>query len=137
MLNKLPNRLAIGVCLMALAGCATVTRGTNVSLLVESEPSGAEVRLSTGQTGTTPSTFSVKRSEPLVVTINKPGYETATISVTPQIADSGAAGAASNAFAGFGIGIIGAGVDVATGAIKELKPNPVKVTLTPQNYYSY
>lgn len=136
MIPKLVISLSISAFLMTLVGCATVTRGKDVSLLVESEPSGADIRLSNGKTGTTPSTFSVKRNESLVVTISKPGYETANVSVTPQVADSGAVGAAGNVLAG-PIGLIGAGVDVASGAIKELKPNPVKVTLTPQGYYNY
>lgn len=136
MLSRLVIPLSISIFLITLAGCATVTRGKDVSLLVESEPSGADIRLSTGQTGTTPSTFSVKRNESLVVTISKSGYETANINVTPQVADSGAVGAAGNVLAG-PIGLIGAGVDVASGAIKELKPNPVNVTLTPLDYYHY
>lgn len=134
MLSSILTRLGIAILLVAMAGCATVTRGTTVSLQVESEPSGADIKLSTGQTGTTPSSFKVQRDESLTVTISKPGYETATVQVTSQIADAGAVGMAGNVVVG---GIIGAGVDAVTGATKELKPNPVKVTLTPLSYYHY
>ena len=42
----------------ALAGCATVTRGTTTAFVVETIPSGAHVTLSTGQEcSATPCTF--------------------------------------------------------------------------------
>ena len=45
-----------------------------------------------------------------------------------QISGGGAAGMAGNVLLG---GIIGAGVDAATGATKDLKPNPIDVKLVP------
>lgn len=116
----------ITVMLFTLSGCATVTRGTEEALVVESEPSGADVRLSNGMTGTTPTSFKVKRKENLVVTVSKRGYQTATINVTSQVAGAGGAAMAGNVLLG---GIVGAAVDASTGAMNELKPNPVKVTL--------
>ena len=44
------------------------------------------------------------------------------------MAGAGAAGMAGNIVLG---GLIGAAVDAGTGATKQLKPNPVKVTLVP------
>lgn len=114
------------VMLFTLSGCATVTRGTEEALVVESEPSGADVRLSNGMTGTTPTSFKVKRKENLVVTVSKRGYQTATINVTSQVAGAGGAAMAGNVLLG---GIVGAAVDASTGAMNELKPNPVKVKL--------
>jgi hypothetical protein len=93
---------------------------------VESEPSGATVTLSNGMTGSTPTSFKVKRKDNLVVTVSKPGYETAKINVTSQIASNGGAAMAGNILAG---GIIGVAVDAGSGAMNELIPNPVKVTL--------
>jgi hypothetical protein len=112
-----------------LAGCATITRGTTEALVIESEPSGAQVSLSNGMTGTTPSSFKVKRKDDLIVTISKPGYETAKINVTPQVGGAGGAAMAGNVLVG---GIIGVAIDASSGATKELKPNPVKVTLNPK-----
>lgn len=109
-----------------LSGCATVTRGTEEALVIESDPSGAEVKLSNGMTGTTPTSFKVKRKENLVATISKNGYQTATVNITSQVASGGGAAMAGNVLVG---GIIGAAVDASTGAMNELKPNPVKVTL--------
>lgn len=114
--------------LIALSGCATITRGTHEALVVESEPSGAQVRLSNGLSGTTPTSFKISRKGDVHVTIAKEGFETADINVTTQIAGAGAAGMAGNVLVG---GLIGAGVDAFSGGMLEHKPNPVKVTLVP------
>lgn len=111
---------------LALSGCATITRGTEEALVVESEPSGAEVKLSNGMTGTTPTSFKVARKDNLTVTISKHGYETSTVNVTSQTSSGGGAAMAGNILVG---GLIGAAVDAGSGAMNELKPNPVKVTL--------
>jgi hypothetical protein len=111
---------------MWLSGCATVTRGTKDTLIVESDPAGAEVRLSTGQTGKTPTSFKLPRGDSLVVTVAKEGYETVMVNVNSQVVGAGAAGMAGNVLVG---GIIGAGVDAFSGAMKDLKPNPVTVKL--------
>ena len=71
--------LSLAGSLISLCGCATITRGTHEALVVESEPSGAQVRLSSGLTGTTPTSFKIPRKGEFVVTIFKEGYETANI----------------------------------------------------------
>jgi hypothetical protein len=48
---------ALGIA-MALSSCATVIRGVHEDLKVVSNPSGADVNLSTGERGVTPATFS-------------------------------------------------------------------------------
>lgn len=111
---------------LILSGCATVTRGTKDTLVVESDPAGADVQLSTGQSGKTPTSFMLKRKEAVVVTISREGYETAMVTVNSQVVGAGAAGMAGNVLVG---GIIGVGVDSWTGATKSLKPNPVTVKL--------
>ena len=109
-----------------LSGCATVTRGTTDTLLIQSEPSTAEVELSTGQTCRTPCSFELKRKRDLHVVIRKEGFQDADIAVESKVAGAGAAGMAGNVLVG---GIIGVGVDAVTGATKSLKPNPVHVHL--------
>lgn len=118
--------IIVGLSLLLFSGCATVTRGTKDTLVVESDPAGADVRLSTGESGKTPASFKLKRKRPVIVTISRAGYETLTVNVTPQVVGAGAAGMAGNVLVG---GIIGAGVDVMTGATKSLMPNPVVVKL--------
>lgn len=112
--------------MLFLSGCATITRGTKDTLVIESDPAGATVQLSTGQTGKTPASFQLPRKESVVVTISREGYESVQVNVQSQIVGAGAAGMAGNVLVG---GIIGAGVDAVTGATKSLKPNPVVVKL--------
>lgn len=109
-------------------GCASITRGTKDVLIIQSEPVGASVKLSNGMSGKTPASFKLSRKDNLIVTIEKDGYETVTVQVTPQIVGAGGAGMAGNLFVG---GIIGALVDVGTGAMMDLKPNPISVKLVP------
>lgn len=114
--------------LVFINGCASVTRGTKDTLVVESEPGGAVVRLSTGQTGKTPTSFQLPRKKAFDVYVEKEGYEPLTVHISSQISGKGSLGLAGNALVG---GLIGVGVDAMTGAAKDLKPNPVKVTLVP------
>ncbi|RXK55013.1 PEGA domain-containing protein [Oleiharenicola lentus] len=124
------------VCLLSFAlinafvftGCATVTRGTTETLMIQSTPSGADVRVSNGFTGRTPFTFTVPRKGDLIVTISLPGYEAQEHILHSSVAGKGAAGVAGNALIG---GVIGIGVDMATGAALSHKPNPLVVTLKP------
>jgi hypothetical protein len=116
--------LAFGIVAM-LSGCATVTRGTKDSLVVETTPAGATVKVN-GQTAQTPCSIKLSRKFEGVVVIEKPGYETVTVQVTSSPSTAGGAGMAGNVLIG---GLIGAGLDVATGATNSLHPNPIQVTL--------
>tara|TARA_Y100001934_G_C12228433_1_gene714157 strand:+ start:470 stop:964 length:495 start_codon:yes stop_codon:yes gene_type:complete len=120
--------LIISSLLVTTIGCASITRGSKDTLVINSDPSGANVSLSTGLTGKTPCSFQVSRKGGFVVKIEKEGYETIEVQVRGQISGGGAAGMAGNVLLG---GIIGAGVDAATGATKDLKPNPIDVKLVP------
>ena len=117
---------AVVVVGLALSSCATVTRGTRDTLVVESEPSGARVSLSTGERGVTPTSFNLARKQPVTVTLEKFGYETAYVNVTPTVVGAGGAGMAGNILLG---GVIGAAVDIGTGSMNDLRPNPVRVKL--------
>lgn len=120
--------LIFGLAGLFVSGCATVTRGTKDTLVIESEPAGADVRLSNGMTGKTPTSFKLPRKHPLVVNIEKEGYEPISVNVNSQVSGAGAAGMAGNVLVG---GLVGAVVDPLSGAMKDLRPNPVKVTLVP------
>ena len=69
-----------------------------------------------------------KRNADITVTVNKEGYEPQVIPLTKEIPGTGAAGFAGNVLVG---GLVGMGVDAATGAAQDHKPNPVIVTLQP------
>lgn len=117
--------------LVLASGCATITRGSHQAFTVESEPAGAHVTLSTGQTcDATPCVFPrIDREAEFQVTITKPGYRTWTGGVSHQTAGGGAAGMAGNVLLG---GIIGAAIDANSGATQELVPNPLHVALEPE-----
>jgi hypothetical protein len=111
-----------------LSACATITRGTNQNFAIESTPSQADAKLSTGQTCVTPCTIRMKRKSEFVVTVSKDGYQTQEAKVHGVVKGGGAAGMAGNVIFG---GLIGAGVDASNGSMMNLTPNPLKVTLAP------
>lgn len=116
----------MGIAIVSLSSCATITRGPSEVFVVDSVPQAAKVQLSNGMTGETPASFKVSRRDTLNVNVSKPGYATRNISVPSQFAGAGGAAMAGNLLFG---GVIGAGVDAGTGAMYEHKPNPLNVTL--------
>jgi len=116
---------------VALASCATITRGTKTAFVVETMPSGAQVELSTGQTcDATPCTFAgIPRESEFTVTVSRPGYRTTTHQVTHATSSGGGAGMAGNVLVG---GIIGAAIDANSGATQNLVPNPLVVHMEPE-----
>lgn len=127
--TRLARVLAVGVAL-SLSACATVTRGTKQTWTVNTEPGGASVKTTVGfNCAQTPCTFKIKRKSNFDVTIEKAGYKTWTGQVKHQTAGGGVATTvAGNAILG---GLVGLGVDAASGATQELKPNPLVVKLEP------
>lgn len=112
-------------------GCASVTRGTTENISISTTPAGATAELSGLDNPTacvTPCVVVAKRNADITVTINKEGYEPQVIPLTKEIPATGAAGFAGNVLLG---GLVGMGVDAATGAALDHKPNPVIVTLQP------
>ncbi len=112
--------------LTALSGCATITRGTTQAWTVNTQPSAATITLSSGETCQSPCTLKLRRKFPFTVDICKPGYKRVDTTVQTQVAGAGAAGMAGNVLVG---GIIGAGIDAGSGAMKDLVPNPLDITL--------
>jgi hypothetical protein len=120
---------AVAVLCMAgsLGACATVTRGTDQAWTVQTDPSGASVRTNIGfACDQTPCTFKMPRKSEFDVTITKSGFVTYKSHVTHQTATAGAAGMAGNVLVG---GLIGIGVDAASGATQDITPNPLTVKL--------
>jgi len=111
-----------------LGGCASVTRGWSEQIQITSEPEGADVRTSLSQACTTPCTLTVSRKDEFSVSYSKPGYHPQTVQVATRVAGAGVAGFAGNVLVG---GIVGMGVDAASGATLEHHPNPVVAVLQP------
>ena len=113
--------------LCSLAACATVTRGASDTWTVQTDPSGAAVRTTNGfACDQTHCSFKMSRKSQFDVDITKPGFKSYHGHVTNKVAGAGGAGMAGNVILG---GLIGAGVDVATGAMMDLVPNPLVVKL--------
>jgi PEGA domain-containing protein len=113
------------------AGCASVTRGTTENISISSTPAGATAEITGLDIPTscvTPCVVQAKRNAEITVTVNKEGYQPQVIPLTKEIPGTGAAGFAGNLLLG---GVVGMGVDAATGAALDHKPNPVIVTLQP------
>jgi hypothetical protein len=70
----------------------------------------------------------VQRKDEFSISFAKPGYRPQTVQVNTRLAGAGAAGFAGNVLVG---GIIGMGVDAASGATLEHWPNPVVAVLQP------
>lgn len=112
---------------LALAGCATVTRGTNDTWSVATTPAGAAVKTSNQfACDSTPCTFKMPRKSEFDVTITKTGYKEWKGHVTHHVSGAGGAGMAGNVLLG---GLVGAAVDGTSGAMLDLVPNPLDVTL--------
>jgi len=121
----------VGVAL-ALPACATITRGSSQEFTVESTPPGARVSTSNGfQCDATPCTFRMPRKDAFRATVSMDGYATQTHDIRSSISGGGAAGLAGNVVFG---GIVGGVVDASSGALNDLTPNPLTVTLrTPRD----
>jgi len=120
----------LAACAM-VGGCASVSRGTTETISVASTPSGAEAVISgldAPMTCITPCAVVAKRNADISMTIQKPGFEPQVVQLTKDIPATGAAGFAGNLLLG---GLVGMGVDAATGAATDHKPDPVIVTLQP------
>jgi hypothetical protein len=111
------------------SGCATLTRGTTESYQVISDPAGANVTLSTGETCTTPCTLEKKRGDSFALKIEKDGYEPYEIMVNSESCEIGQVALAGNLLL---IGsVIWASIDTMNGATQELTPNPCQAKLVP------
>lgn len=112
--------------LLALAGCATVVRGTHETFHIVSTPAGATAQLSSGESCVTPCAVELPRANAFQVRVAKPGFVTQTVAVRSVGSGAGGIGLLSNAVVG---GIVGASVDLSSGAMRNLSPNPLKVDL--------
>ena len=111
------------VCLH-IAGCATIVNGPEQVIPITSAPSQAKLIVDGSAHYTTPCSVSLKRKTGHTLVFQKPGYE----DLTYQIHTKTSAAIAGNILLG---GLIGLGVDAATGASNDLVPASVNVTLTP------
>ena len=124
------RKLLLILAAIAVSGCATITRGTEDVVNIETTPQGARCDFSTGHAcASTPCAIKMKRKSEGTVTCSLPGYQDATATFTHKVAGAGAAGMAGNVIFG---GIIGAGVDGLSGSMLNIEPNPIVLELEPE-----
>jgi hypothetical protein len=103
-------------------GCATIIKGTTQSVPVSSEPSGADILVDGSLVGTTPADVELKRKRDHLVLIQKKGYAPKSVAVVKNVGGA----VWGNIIAG---GLIGWGVDAASGAQNNLTPKTITVKL--------
>ena len=112
-----------------LASCGSITRGTEESVTITSEPADARISTSIGNScPSSPCTFKAKRRTEFTAYAEKPGYEKGSIDIKTKVSGKGATGMAGNVLVG---GIVGIGIDSATGAALDHYPNPAHIILKP------
>lgn len=127
-MKSINTLIALGAVVATASACATITRGSTEDVQFISSPSGATVKTTNGSSCTTPCTLKFDRRETFVATFTL-GTQEKKVAVETEVAGGGAAGVAGNVLVG---GVIGVGVDVATGAGLDHVPNPVTVTFDPE-----
>jgi len=125
-MNRLRRAAAVGLAGLALAACATVVLGDREPFKIVSAPAGAHVQLSTGETCVTPCQLNLPRAVAFKARVSLPGYATQELPVVSRHTVGGAVGFVGNTMVG---GLIGAGVDLDSGAMRSLSPNPLTVQL--------
>lgn len=110
------KKLSLAVLLvLTQTGCATMMRGTEQDISINTVPSGARVQLSNGESCTSPCNLVVPRKNTVQISIRKEGCQTVTTAMIPTLAGAGA--------------LLGGMIDYGTGAVYDLQPNPLMVTL--------
>lgn len=103
-------------------GCATIIHGSNQDVAFSSSPSGATVTVDGEALGTTPLVTGLSRDDAHTVRITMDGYQPYEMTLTKSV-DGWVWG---NIVFG---GLIGLGVDAATGAMYKLSPDQVSADL--------
>jgi hypothetical protein len=120
------RRLGLVTTLLALAGCATVVRGTKQRVNVTSDPSAVDViDQPSGYAFTTPSTVEMSRGQYHTLHFRKAGYEPQQV---PMRREASLGFWIADAFT-LGIGNL---IDFATGAMFQIKPATVYAVLEPE-----
>lgn len=114
------------ICTMAIivtqAGCATIVSGKTQDVMIKSDPPGATIRIDEIVSGTTPMMANLVRKKRHNITVTKEGYQEVSRATT-------------RGFNGWYIGniifggIIGLIVDPITGAMYDVEPEEIIVSL--------
>lgn len=126
-LRRVAQALALTGLAVTLPACATITRGTTQQFTIESSPPNALATTSNGfRCESTPCTLRMPRKDGFTVTVSKQGFVSQTRTVDSSVSGGGGTAMAGNILVG---GLIGMGVDATSGAMNDLTPNPMVITL--------
>ena len=115
---------AAGLALLITSGCATIVNGTMQKVGVSSTPPGATVLIDNLQRVVTPASILLVRDESHTFLFKKEGYQDDSFVITSDTSGW----VWGNVIIG---GLIGAAVDLSTGAARKLSQDSVHVTLAP------
>lgn len=118
------KRVIIGILCLGLGGCASIIHGSKQKVLFNTEPPGAEVKISLLQKCITPCFLYMKRNDSYSAMISRVGFNTETLPIEQKISGW----VFGNLLTG---GIIGLGVDVVVGGAWNLEPSDVSFSMTP------
>ncbi len=122
-LKLLVGLLVIGPLIIS-SGCATIIHGTTQDLNITTDPSGADLNVDGQEHYKSPAKITMKRKDDHIIEVNMDGYQKETVNIKSVV--SGAV--AGNILAG---GLIGWGVDAASGGQYRLVPENVDLRLRP------
>ena len=117
---------ALSAIALALCGCATVMHGTSQEVSILSAPAGARVTVDSAPVGLTPLSLQLRRQVPHQVRIETAGYRPYEATVNRHVSGWVWGNLLFTYFA-----IVGAPVDVLTGALYNLEPDGIRASLTP------
>jgi|GEM_PF-602758 len=128
------NIITLSILLITLSiftGCASIISGGNQSIYFDSIPQDAEVTIRAIQSensweGTTPFTAELKRKHEYRVTVKLDGYETTHVRINRDVNNW----VVGNLILGIMPWVV---IDYATGAMFELKPDEILITLEEPN----
>jgi hypothetical protein len=110
--------LAIAAFILSTGACASIMHGNKQGISVNSTPTGASVVVDGQPMGTTPAVLQLARKSTHVIQLNLDGYQPYEIALT-----RGTSGWVWGNIV-FG-GLIGLGVDAATGSLYKLSPETI------------
>jgi hypothetical protein len=116
------NSLLILTILAISSGCATIIHGTTQDIGITTDPSGADLLVDGNERYKSPTKITMKRKDDHMVEVSMDGYQKETVNLKSVV--SGAV--AGNIIAG---GLIGWGIDAASGGQYRLVPENVDVRL--------
>lgn len=125
--SVVPIRSSLVLCLAlsTIVGCATIIRGTEEEVRIETIPEGATATIEPGGLVIqTPASVALQRANEYIVTLELEEYETETV----RLRHSSSGVVFGNLILG---GLIGYSTDQSSGAVYNLIPNPLVVELVP------